>query len=99
MKAIINTGGKQYRVSKDDEIFVELLDAEVGQTVTFDEVLAVGDKIGTPMVKEAKVEGEVIKHGKAKKITIFKFTAKKDFRKKKGHRQNYTKIKITNIIG
>ncbi len=99
MNAIIKTGGKQYRVEEGSEIFVEKLIAEAGETVTFDEVIMVGDKIGTPFVDGAKVEGEVVKQGKGKKITIFKFKAKKDYRNKKGHRQQYTKVKITNIAG
>ncbi len=99
MHAIIKTGGKQYRVQANDEIFIEKLNVEAGETVTFDEVLMVGDKVGTPFVEGAKVEAEVVKHGKGKKIRIFKFVAKNDFRKRQGHRQNYTKVKITNIIG
>ena len=97
MYAIIKTGGKQYRVQKNDEIYVELLDAKVGETVVFDEVLMHGDTIGTPLVKGVQVSGTVVKHGKQKKITIFKFKAKKDFRNKKGHRQNYTLVKIEEI--
>ncbi len=99
MHAIIKTGGKQYRVQANDEIFIEKLNVEAGETVTFDEVLMVGDKVGTPFVEGAKVEAEVVKHGKGKKIRIFKFVAKNDFRKRQGHRQNYTKVKITNIVG
>lgn len=99
MYAIIKTGGKQYKVSANDEIYVEKLDADAGEKVVFDEVLLVGDKVGTPTVEGASVTGEVVKHGKGKKITIFKFTAKKDFRKKTGHRQQYTKVKITGIEG
>ncbi len=99
MNAIIKTGGKQYRVEEGREIFVEKLAGEAGETVTFDEVIMVGDKIGTPFVEGATVEGEIVKQGKGKKITIFKFKAKKDYRNKKGHRQQYTKVKITNIAG
>ncbi len=99
MHAIIKTGGKQYRVQANDEIFIEKLNVEAGETVTFDEVLMVGDKVGAPFVEGAKVEAEVVKHGKGKKIRIFKFVAKNDFRKRQGHRQNYTKVKITNIVG
>ena len=87
MSAIIKTGGKQYNVSKGSEIYVEKLDAEVGSTVTFEEVLQIGDKIGTPLVKGAKVEGEVVKHGKAKKIIVYKYRQKKDSHKKQGHRR------------
>ncbi len=99
MNAIIKTGGKQYRVEEGREIFVEKLDGEAGDVVTFDEVIMVGDKIGTPFVDGAKVEGKIVKQGKGKKITIFKFKAKKDYRNKKGHRQQYTKVEITNIAG
>ncbi len=99
MNAIIKTGGKQYRVEEGKEIFIETVDGEAGDTVTFDEVIMVGDKIGTPFVDGAKVSGEIVKQGKGKKITIFKFKAKKDYRNKKGHRQQYTKVKITNIAG
>lgn len=99
MNAIIKTGGKQYRVEAGKEIFVEKLDGEAGDVVTFDEVIMVGDKVGTPFVDGAKVEGKIVKQGKGKKITIFKFKAKKDYRNKKGHRQQYTKVEITNIAG
>jgi large subunit ribosomal protein L21 len=97
MYAIIKTGGKQYRVQANDEIYVEKLDLEVGEKVVFDEVLMLGDTIGTPLVEGKTVTGEVVKHGKQKKITIFKFKAKKDFRNKKGHRQNYTLVKIVSL--
>ncbi len=99
MNAIIKTGGKQYNVEVDKEIYVEKLDGEAGDKVTFEEIIMVGDKVGTPFVDGAKVEGEIVKQGKGKKITIFKFKAKKDYRNKKGHRQLYTKVKITNIAG
>ncbi len=99
MNAIIKTGGKQYKVESGSEIYVEKLNVEAGATVTFDEVLAVGETIGTPLVEGAKVTGEVVKHGKGKKITIFKFKAKKDYRNKTGHRQPYTLVKITDIAG
>ncbi|MFV0247137.1 MAG: 50S ribosomal protein L21 [Mycoplasmatales bacterium] len=97
MNAVIKTGGKQYNVSEKDIIYVEKLDVEEGKTVTFDEVLALGDKIGTPLVEGAKVSGKVLKHGKGKKIIVFKYRPKKDSRTKKGHRQNYTKVEITKI--
>ncbi len=99
MNAIIKTGGKQYRVEEGKEIFIEKIAGEAGDTVTFDEVIMVGDKVGAPFVDGAKVSAEIVKHGKGKKITIFKFKAKKDYRNKKGHRQQYTKVKITNIAG
>ena len=101
MKAIIVTGGKQYTVSEGDIIFVEKLGVEAEETVKFDEVLAVLDgentKIGTPVVEGAKVEAKVVKNGKAKKITVFKYKAKKNEKKKIGHRQPYTKVEITKI--
>ncbi len=97
MNAIIKTGGKQYNVENGSLIYIEKLNVEVGKTVTFDEVLAIGDKIGTPLVEGAVVTGEIVKHGKGKKITIFKYKAKKDYRNKTGHRQNYTLVKITDI--
>lgn len=97
MKAIIKTGGKQYLVENGSEIYVEKLEVASGNTVTFDEVLSVDDKIGTPFVKGATVTGEVVRHGKGKKVTIFKYKAKKDYRNKTGHRQNYTLVKVTGI--
>ena len=101
MKAIIVTGGKQYTVSEGDVIFVEKLNAEEETTVNFEQVLAVLDgentKIGTPVVEGAKVEAKVVKNGKGKKITIFRYKAKKNEKKKIGHRQPYTKVEITKI--
>lgn len=100
MHAIIETGGKQYRVAEGDTIFVEKLPVEADQSVTFDKVLAVvGDTstFGAPYISGAKVEGKVIKNGKNKKIYVFKFRAKKNYRRKTGHRQPYTKIQIEKI--
>ena len=97
MYAIFITGGKQYRASKDDVIYVEKLEGEAGQEVVFDQVLLVGDKVGTPLVEGAKVTGTIEKQVKGKKIIVFKMKAKKNYRKKQGHRQNYTKVKITSI--
>lgn len=100
MHAIIETGGKQYRVTEGDIIFVEKLPVESEQAVTFDKVLAVvGDTstFGAPYVEGAKVEGKVIKNGKSKKIYVFKFRPKKNYRRKTGHRQPYTKIQIEKI--
>ena len=100
MKAIIKTGGKQYRVSEGDEIFVEKLEVEDGKDVTFNEVLMVNGKVGTPYLDGASVTGTVLKHGKGKKIRIFKYKNKsRSNRKTQGHRQPYTKIKITKING
>lgn len=100
MYAIITTGGKQYKVSDGDVIYVEKLDAEDNATVEFD-VVAVGAedglKVGTPLVKGAKVTGTVVKTGKAKKITVMTYKPKKGEKRKMGHRQPYTKVQITEI--
>ncbi len=101
MYAVIETGGKQTRVEKGAEIYVEKLDVNEGDTVTFDRVLMVGGEklnIGNPYVKGATVEAKVVKHGRQKKIIVFKMKAKKNYRRKQGHRQPYTKLEITNII-
>ena len=99
MKAIFVTGGKQYYVAEGDEIFVEKLEAAEGSTIDFTDVLSVGDKTGTPYVKGAKVTCEVAKHGKQKKIVVFKYRPKKKYRLKKGHRQPYTKIVVKKMVG
>ena len=101
MKAIIVTGGKQYTVAEGDVLYIEKLNAEAESVVKFDEVLAVLDgensKIGAPVVEGAAVEAKVVKNGKAKKVTILKYKAKKNEKKKMGHRQPYTKVEITKI--
>ena len=97
MKAVIVTGGKQYYVSEKDVIYVEKLDLEEGAKVIFDQVLMVDNKVGTPYVDGAKVEGVVVKNGKQKKIVVYKYNAKKKYRKKQGHRQPYTKVEIKSI--
>jgi len=100
MYAIIKTGGKQYKVQQGDEFKVEKLDAEVGEKVVFDEVLAVGgDKliVGNPLVDGYVVNAEVVEQGKGDKIIIYKYKAKKDYRRKNGHRQPFTLVKITGI--
>lgn len=100
MKAIIETGGKQYVVSEKDVIYVEKLKEEEGKKVVFDKVLMLDDKAGSPYIEGAKVEGKVLKHGKQKKIVIFKYTQKSQAsRRKQGHRQPYTKVEITKIVG
>ena len=103
MKAVIVTGGKQYTVSEGDVLFIEKLGVEAEETVKFDQVLAVLDgensKIGAPVVEGAAVEAKVVKNGKGKKITVFKYKAKKNEKKKIGHRQPYTKVQITAING
>ena len=101
MKAVIVTGGKQYTVSEGDVLFIEKLNAEAESTVKFDQVLAVLDgensKVGTPVVEGGSVEAKVVKNGKGKKITILRYKAKKNEKKKIGHRQPYTKVEITKI--
>lgn len=99
MKAIFKTGGKQYYVSENDRVYIEKLDAEAGSKVTFDEVLFVNGICGNPTVKGAKVEAEVIKNGRAKKIRVFKYVQKNNFRKTQGHRQPYTLVEIKKIVG
>ena len=101
MYAVIETGGKQYKVSEGDVIFIEKLEAAEGEAVTFDKVLVVADgenvKVGAPAVEGATVTAKVEKQGKAKKIYVFKMKRKKNERKKKGHRQPYTKVEITAV--
>ena len=104
MYAIIETGGKQYRVKNGDQIAVEKLsNVEDGSKVVFDKVLVVGEgadvKVGAPYVEGSVVEGTAIETGKGKKVIIFKYKAKKDYRKKQGHRQPYTLVEITSIDG
>ena len=103
MYAIIKTGGKQYKVQEGDIIYVEKLGAEAEESVQFSEVLAVSDgkklTVGKPYVKNYVVNGKVVKNGKGKKITVIKFKAKKNYRKKQGHRQPYTQVEITAING
>jgi len=99
--AVIETGGKQYRVAEGDVIYVEKLGAEEQATVTFDKVLAVvadgKATVGKPLVEGAAVTGTVLKNGRRKKITVFKMRPKKNYRRKMGHRQPYTKVQITKI--
>lgn len=101
MQAIIVTGGKQYNVSEGDELFIEKLNVEAEDTVTFDQVLAIVDgensRFGTPTVNGASVEAKVIKNGKSRKVVVFKYRPKKDSKSLRGHRQPYTKVKIEMI--
>jgi large subunit ribosomal protein L21 len=103
MYAIIETGGKQYKVQNGDQLRVEKLNAEAGSTVVFDKVLAAGEgsdiKVGAPYLEGLTVEGTVVESGKGDKVVIFKYKAKKDYRKKQGHRQPYTLVEITAIGG
>ena len=98
MHAIIETGGKQYKVTEGDTLFIEKLEAEAGQAITFDKVLAIldGDKatFGAPVVEGASVAATVVKNGKGKKVRIFKYNPKKGYRKRQGHRQPYTKVQM-----
>ena len=94
MKAIIETGGKQYTVEEGTEIFVEKIEGNAGDKVTFDKVLMLDGKVGRPYVDGAKVLGEIVKQGKQRKIKIFKYNPKKNYHKTQGHRQPYTKIVI-----
>ena len=101
MHAIIETGGKQYKVAQGDVLFIEKLPQEAGDSVTFDKVLAVldGDKatFGAPTVSGASVEAKIVKNGKGKKILVFKYKPKKNYRRRQGHRQPYTKVEITKV--
>ena len=101
MYAVIDACGRQYKVAEGDLVFVEKLEANENEKVTFDQVLLISDdgkvKVGTPTIKNAKVEATVVAQGKAKKIVVFKYKAKKNERKKQGHRQPYTQVKIEKI--
>lgn len=101
MYAIIESCGRQYKVAEGDVVFFEKLNAEEGKKVTFDNVILVSDEgkvqVGNPYVKDVKVEGKVVSHGKGKKIIVFKMKPKKNYRRKYGHRQPYTKVEITSI--
>lgn len=100
MYAIIQTGGKQYKVEAGDEILVEKLDAELNAEVEFDVLLVADDagvKIGTPVLDGVKAKAKVVEHGKGKKVIVFKYKPKKNIRTKRGHRQPYTKVEILSI--
>lgn len=97
MFAIIQTGGKQYKVQEGDIIYVEKIDSEVGTEVKFDQVLMLDSKIGNPFINGANVSAVIEKHGKQKKISIIKFKSKKHHYKRQGHRQPYTKLVIKSI--
>jgi len=103
MFAVIKTGGKQYKVSEGDVIFIEKLGLEADESYTFSEVLAVGNDdgitVGEPYVSGATVEAKTIKEGRSKKIIVYKYKAKKGYHKKQGHRQAYTKVQIEKING
>lgn len=101
MFAIIETCGKQYKVQEGDVVFLEKLDAEAGQDIKFDKIVAFGDgedvRIGTPYAEGCEVSGKVVKSGKSRKIIVFKYNAKKNYRRRQGHRQPYTKVQIEKI--
>ena len=99
MFAIIETGGKQYRVSVGEELYIEKLEVAPEAEVVFDKVLMLDEKVGAPYVEGAKVTAVVEKHGKGKKIIVYKYKSKKNYHKKQGHRQPYTKVQITSIEG
>lgn len=103
MYAVIETGGKQYRVQEGDVITVEKLKVEAGDSIEFDKVMVLSDgkeiQVGAPYLAETKVFGSVVENGKAQKVIIFKYKSKKDYRKKQGHRQPYTMVEITSLTG
>jgi large subunit ribosomal protein L21 len=101
MYAVVATGGKQYRVSIGDELFIEKIAGEAGDSVIFDHVLALSDdsgmRVGTPCLEDVTVDAEIVKQGKQKKVIVYKYKAKKGYRRKKGHRQPYTRVRIAAI--
>ncbi len=103
MYAVIKTGGKQYKVAAGEKLKVEQLSAEVGQDITLDQVLAIGEgaglKVGTPLVEGASVTAKVVAHGRHAKVRIFKMQRRKHYQKRQGHRQNYTEIEIGAVNG
>lgn len=102
MYAVFKTGGKQYKVEQGDKLRVEKLTGNVGDAVTFDQVLLVAGeamKLGKPLVSGAKVEAKIVDQGLGKKIVVFKFRRRKNYRRKNGHRQPFTALEITNIVG
>ena len=102
MYAVIKTGGKQYRVQAGDRVMIEKLDGAVGDTVEFDQVLLLSDgqtvSVGTPVVDGAKVKGEIIEQGRGKKLIVYKFKRRKDYRRKNGHRQSFTSVRIDEVV-
>ncbi len=97
MKAVIETGGKQYLIEEGTVLYIEKLDQPAAETVTFDKVLMANGVAGKPYLSNVTVTGEIVKHGKQKKIIVYKYKAKKKYRKKQGHRQPYTKVLINKI--
>ena len=101
MFAVVQSGGKQYSVAEGDVVRLESLTADPGETVSLDVMMLAGDevKLGAPLVEGASVKAEVVSHGRGKKLYIYKFKAKSNYRRKTGHRQNYTEVRITEIVG
>lgn len=103
MYAVIKTGGKQYRVSSGEKLRIELLTAEVGAPIQFEQVLAVGEgdavKVGAPFVSGAAVKATVVSHGRGDKVHIFKMRRRKHYKKSQGHRQSFTEVRIDDIVG
>ncbi len=103
MYAVIRTGGKQYRVKSGEQLRVELLPADVGAAVSFDQVLMVGEgeqvRVGAPLIAGAKVQATVLAHGRGDKVKIFKLRRRKHYAKTQGHRQSYTEVRIDDIVG
>ena len=103
MYAVIKTGGKQYRVAEGDEIKFEKLNGDIGDRVTFDQVLLTSDgesvNVGAPFLEGSKVEGRILSQGKNRKVVVFKFKRRKGYRRKRGHRQCFTLVKIENVAG
>jgi len=101
MYAVFQSGGKQYRVSEGDEVHLEKLSAQVGDTITFEEVLLTSDgqtvQVGQPYVKGSKVVGQVIRHDKDRKVLVLKYKRRKGYRRKRGHRQHFTRVRIQGI--
>ena len=99
MYAVIKTGGKQYNVTKGDVVKIEKIAAEEGKEVVFNDVLALGEKVGTPLIAGASVKALVVKQAKDAKVIVFKKKRRHNYRRKNGHRQNITIVKITDILG
>jgi large subunit ribosomal protein L21 len=103
MYAVIRSGGKQYRVKSGEQLRVELLPADVGAAVSFDQVLMVGEgeqvRVGAPLVAGARVQATVVAHGRGDKVKIFKLRRRKHYAKTQGHRQSYTEVRIDDIVG
>ena len=103
MYAVIETGGKQYRVQPGETLRIETLDGDAGQAVEFDRVLLISDDdsvaVGRPLINGAVVTGEILSHGRGEKLVVYKFKRRKDYRRRNGHRQNFTAVKINQVMG